>query len=467
MHDLDRGAGGSPFGVHEPAVRRVRPTAASPAVRRRARRPGARPGAAGRRPGARRRPRFGPPTLNAVPRHGPAGVDRGPVAGWSSCSRARGLPGLVESTSCRWPRCELHLPFEVADYVDFYSSEHHAENVGRIFRPDGDAADAELEAPADRLPRAGRHRGRLRHRRGPAQRAAPAAGRRRARVRPVGPAGHRGRGRLRGRGAVAAGSRCRSATSGSTSSACACSTTGRARPAGLGVRAARAVPGQVLRHLRVGLGGAAGRARSTPGSPARCRSLRCCPTCSAAPTGGSTCTLEVSWNGTVVSRPPFAQMYWTPDQQLAHLTVNGASLRTGDLYASGTVSGPDADQRGSFLELSWNGTEPVTLDDGSTRTFLEDGDEVSITAWAPGAEGTRIGFGEVPRPRRSRPAADPDRRDAPLRWRDGAPAVQRLLGVAEPEHRHDRAAAAAHDHQIGLEGAVRDGPPRCSTCCTA
>ncbi len=95
----------------------------------------------------------------------------------------------------------------------------------------------------------------------------------------------------------------------------------------------------------------------------------------------------MSWNGTVVSRPPFAGMYWTPDQQLAHLTVNGASLRTGDLYASGTVSGPDEDQRGSFLELSWNGTEPVTLADGSTRAFLEDGDEVSITAWAPGADG--------------------------------------------------------------------------------
>jgi fumarylacetoacetase len=88
-------------------------------------------------------------------------------------------------------------------------------------------------------------------------------------------------------------------------------------------------------------------------------------------------------------------MYWTPDQQLAHLTVNGASLRTGDLYASGTVSGPAKDQRGSFLELTWNGTEPVTLGDGSTRAFLEDGDEVSITGWAPGAEGTRIGFGEV------------------------------------------------------------------------
>ncbi len=97
--------------------------------------------------------------------------------------------------------------------------------------------------------------------------------------------------------------------------------------------------------------------------------------------------LEVAWNGTVVSRPPFAGMYWTPDQQLAHLTVNGASLRTGDLYASGTVSGPERDQRGSFLELSWNGSEPVALADGSTRTFLEDGDVVSVQAWAPGADG--------------------------------------------------------------------------------
>jgi len=96
-----------------------------------------------------------------------------------------------------------------------------------------------------------------------------------------------------------------------------------------------------------------------------------------------------------VSRPPFAQMYWTPDQQLAHLTVNGASLRTGDLYASGTVSGPARDQRGSFLELSWNGQEPVMLADGAQRTFLEDGDEVSITAWAPGVDGTPIGFGSV------------------------------------------------------------------------
>ena len=90
--------------------------------------------------------------------------------------------------------------------------------------------------------------------------------------------------------------------------------------------------------------------------------------------------LAVEWNGTRVSEPPFAQMYWTPAQQLAHLTSNGAGARTGDLFASGTVSGPERAQTGSFLELTWNGAEPVKLADGSTRGFLEDGDTVVISA---------------------------------------------------------------------------------------
>jgi fumarylacetoacetase len=105
--------------------------------------------------------------------------------------------------------------------------------------------------------------------------------------------------------------------------------------------------------------------------------------------------LEVRLNGHLVSRPPFATMYWTPAQMLAHLTANGASTRTGDLYASGTVSGPDREQRGCLLELSWGGAEPLTLADGSVRTFLVDADEVSITATAPAPGGARIGFGEV------------------------------------------------------------------------
>ena len=77
-------------------------------------------------------------------------------------------------------------------------------------------------------------------------------------------------------------------------------------------------------------------------------------------------------------------MYWSPAQMLAHLTVNGASLRTGDLFASGTVCGPERDQRGSFLELSWGGREPFAVGDGE-RTFLEDGDEVALRYTAPGA----------------------------------------------------------------------------------
>jgi fumarylacetoacetase len=104
--------------------------------------------------------------------------------------------------------------------------------------------------------------------------------------------------------------------------------------------------------------------------------------------------LTVEWNGEVVSRPPFRTMYWSPAQMLAHLTVNGASTRTGDLFGSGTVSGPDRGQRGSLLELTWGGTEPVTVN-GEPRTFLCDGDTVTITATAPGTAGGRIGFDQV------------------------------------------------------------------------
>jgi fumarylacetoacetase len=105
--------------------------------------------------------------------------------------------------------------------------------------------------------------------------------------------------------------------------------------------------------------------------------------------------LTVRLNDTVISQPPYRQMYWTPAQMLAHLTVNGASVRTGDVFASGTVSGPWRDERGSLMELSWNGAEPIKLADGTTRSFLEDGDTVTMTASGPGSDGRRIGFGEL------------------------------------------------------------------------
>lgn len=87
-------------------------------------------------------------------------------------------------------------------------------------------------------------------------------------------------------------------------------------------------------------------------------------------------------------------LYWTAAQQLAHHTVNGCNMRTGDLLASGTISGPDPDSRGCLLELTWRGEQPIELADGSTRKFLQDGDELSMTAYCQG-DGYRVGFGEV------------------------------------------------------------------------
>ncbi|WP_067139958.1 fumarylacetoacetase [Microtetraspora malaysiensis] len=93
-------------------------------------------------------------------------------------------------------------------------------------------------------------------------------------------------------------------------------------------------------------------------------------------------TLRVELNGETISTPSYRDMYWTPDQMLAHMTVNGASLRTGDLFASGTISSEGA--FGSLIEVTWNGAEPIKLADGTTRSFLEDGDTVTISAVAPG-----------------------------------------------------------------------------------
>ena len=88
--------------------------------------------------------------------------------------------------------------------------------------------------------------------------------------------------------------------------------------------------------------------------------------------------LEVELNGVVVSRGNARSLYWTMPQQLAHATSNGASLRTGDLLASGTISGAVRGTEGSLIELTRNGAEPLQLPDGSERTFLEDGDEVVL-----------------------------------------------------------------------------------------
>ena len=97
---------------------------------------------------------------------------------------------------------------------------------------------------------------------------------------------------------------------------------------------------------------------------------------------------------TVVSRANFGLMYWSMAQQLTHHASNGCNQQVGDLYASGTISGPTPDSLGSMLELAWRGTRPVPLADGSERKFLQDGDRVTMRGFAQ-KDGVRIGFGEV------------------------------------------------------------------------
>ncbi|MBN8677073.1 MAG: fumarylacetoacetase [Chitinophagales bacterium] len=97
---------------------------------------------------------------------------------------------------------------------------------------------------------------------------------------------------------------------------------------------------------------------------------------------------------TLICRSNTKYLYWSMAQQLAHHTVNGCNVQVGDLLASGTISGPTPDSYGSLLELSWGGKNPLNMADGSTRTFLQDGDTLTIRGWA-GENGAKIGFGEV------------------------------------------------------------------------
>lgn len=101
-------------------------------------------------------------------------------------------------------------------------------------------------------------------------------------------------------------------------------------------------------------------------------------------------------NGTAatISRSNFKYMYWNMCQQLAHHTVGGCNFNPGDICASGTISGPDPGSYGSMLELSWRGTKPVRLPDGSERKFIHDGDTVILRGWGE-KNGVRIGFGEA------------------------------------------------------------------------
>lgn len=124
--------------------------------------------------------------------------------------------------------------------------------------------------------------------------------------------------------------------------------------------------------------------------------------------------LTVRLNGCLISTPPFASMYWTGAQMLAHMTVNGASTRTGDLYASGTVSGPHADECGSLIELTEGGARPLALSDGSARAFLEDGDEVTLSGTAPGPAGGAVSAWAKSPAGSTPPGSDPGRAYHPV-----------------------------------------------------
>jgi fumarylacetoacetase len=96
---------------------------------------------------------------------------------------------------------------------------------------------------------------------------------------------------------------------------------------------------------------------------------------------------------TTISRTNASTLYYSAAQQLAHHASSGCKMNTGDLLGSGTISGPEKSGFGSLLEICWGGKEPIKLDTGETRTFIEDGDTLTLTGWAQG-EGYKIGFGE-------------------------------------------------------------------------
>ena len=332
------------------------------------------------------------PTLNPLLAEGPAV--------WSAVRRW--VTGLLADEAHResvepflYPLDEVRLllPVEVADYVDFYASEHHATNVGRMFRPDGEALTPNWKhLPIGYHGRAGtvvvsgtdivRPSG---------QRVSPDTG-------PAPVFGPSRRLDIEAELAYVVGV-----------------PSALGHPAGafgdhvFGVTLLNDWSARDIQAWEyVPLGPFLGKSFATSVSPwvtpleALSAAVVELPTQDPEPLPylldarghGFDIDVEVLLGDEVVSRPPYRTMYWSPAQMLAHLTVNGASLRTGDVYASGTISGPDRDQRGSLLELSWGGKEPFTAG-GRERTFLEDGDVVTLRASAPGAAGGRITLGEV------------------------------------------------------------------------
>lgn len=320
---------------------------------------------------------FARPSLNAFMAQGPAR--------WAEVRERIGeaLAGEVPDVAVhRIEDVRLELPIEVADYVDFYASEHHASNLGRLFRPD---APDPLTPNWRHLP-IGYH-----------GRSASIVVSGTEVVRPCGQ--RKGADDL----APVFGPSVRLDIEAELGFV-----------VGVGSPMGRPIPtGEVEEHLfgvvlfndwsardiqaweYVPLGPFLGKSFASTVSPwvvpmAALEGARVpvpaqqpepLPYLAMERPWGLDIALEVAINGEVVSRPPYAATYWSPAQMLAHLTVNGAPTRTGDLFASGTVSGPEPGQEGSLIEIG--------------QGFLEDGDDVVIRGVARLADGRTVGFGEA------------------------------------------------------------------------
>ena len=300
---------------------------------------------------------------------------------WTEVREA--VRGLLDRPLVPMADATMHLPFEVADYVDFYASEQHATNLGRMFRPDGDA----LLPNWKHLP-VGYH-GR--------------AGTVVVSGTPVRrPQGLRLPGPTYGPSLKLDVEVELGFVVGTPSTLGTPVSTGAFEDHVFGVVVLNDWSARDIQSYEyVPLGPFLGKSFATSISPwvVPLEALPRVPAPAQDPEPAGYLMTEGDWaydlclelvvNGRSISRPPYKGMYWTAPQMLAHLTANGASLRTGDLFASGTISGDAVDERGSLIELTWNGREPL---DG--RTFLEDGDSVTISArtasgaWLGEVEGT-------------------------------------------------------------------------------
>jgi fumarylacetoacetase len=271
----------------------------------------------------------------------------------------------------------LHLPFAVADYVDFYSSRAHAENLGRLFRPDVEPLTPNwLHLPIGYHGRAGT-------------------------VVVSGTPIRRPSGQVKRPDADAPSFRASARLDIELELGVVVGTPSRLGKPVPVERAREHVFGVVLvndwsaRDIQaweyVPLGPFLGKSFATSiGAwvtplealdpyrvPAEKQEPEPLPYLRAPERTVFDIDLEVALGGELISRTNARNLYWTVEQQIAHLTSNGANLRTGDLLASGTISGAESRSRGSLIELTSNGAEPIELKDGS-RTFLEDGDEIVL-----------------------------------------------------------------------------------------